>query len=283
LGKATSPSSVPSLVVRVNKPLVFDLKESVCLVEARSEFLRGFMAAFQKPLQLRTALDVGCGVGYFSGLLRHLGFEVSAFDGRAANIEEARRRHTGVKFFVGDIEDLNAEQVGTFDFVLCFGLLYHLENPLRAMRWLRAVCGKLLLIESVCVQERAPLLYLRDEPAFEDQALRAVACYPSVGALVKMAYRAGFPAVYRTTRLPEHEDFQGRLGRSQSRTILVAPVSPLQDSSLALVDEPRGRADLWSTDPTGLLKMRRKLQTFMKRPWAENWARLWRRYGPEGK
>ncbi|HVO58779.1 MAG TPA: hypothetical protein VMT51_13895, partial [Dongiaceae bacterium] len=65
--------------------------------------------------------------------------------------------------------------------------------------------------------------------------------------------------------------------------IVVAPVSPIKDSSLLLVDEPSGRADLWSTDPTGLLKIGRKLQTFMKHPWSEKWARLRRRYGPTGK
>ena len=268
---------------QVSRPLVFDLEESVRFVEARSDFLRGFMATFREPLQLRTALDVGCGVGYFSRLLQEMGFEVSAFDGRQGNVEEARRRHPGVRFFAADVEELNAEQIGTFDFVLCLGLLYHLENPLRAMRRLRAMTGKLLLIETVCAPEQAPLIYLRDESAFDDQALNAVACYPSEGALVKMAYRAGFPAVYRTARLPEHEDFHARLGRKPRRTIIVAPVSPLKDSSLVLVDEPSGRGDLWSTDNTGLIGMGRRLQRFMKHPWSEKWARLRRRYGPTGK
>jgi tRNA (mo5U34)-methyltransferase len=271
------------MVMPASKPLVFDLEESVRFVEARGEFLRRFLAAFRDRLQLRTALDAGCGVGYFSGLLQQMGFEVSAFDGRQDNVEEARRRHPGVRFFVADIDELKVEKLGTFDLVLCFGLLYHLENPLRAVRRLHAVTGKVLLIESVCGPEQAPLFYMRDEPALEDQALNAVACYPSEGALVKMAYTAGFPAVYRAARLPEHEDFRPSLGRKPRRTIIVAPVSPIQDASLVLADEPSGRGDLWSTDPTGLLKMGRKLRTFLKRPWAENWARLRRRYGSTGK
>jgi SAM-dependent methyltransferase len=264
-------------------PFVFDLEESQRLVDARGGFLRRFVSDFRDRLELRTALDAGCGVGYFSSLLLKMGLLVTAFDARPENVEEARRRHAGIDFHVADVEELRPQELGTFDLVVCFGLLYHLENPLRAIRRLRAMTGRLLLIESVCVPGKAPLLHLRDEAALEDQALNAVACYPSEGALVKMAYRAGFPAVYRTTRRPEHEDFQGRLGRWPWRTIVVAPVSPLQDSSLVLADEPSGRADLWSTDPTGLLKMGRKLSTFIKRPWAENWARLRRRYGPTGK
>ena len=61
------------MVIPASKPLVFDLEESVRFVEARSEFLRAFLATFREPLQLKTALDVGCGVGYFSGLLQQLG------------------------------------------------------------------------------------------------------------------------------------------------------------------------------------------------------------------
>ncbi len=264
-------------------PFVFDREESQRLVEARGGFLRRFVADFKDRLELRTALDAGCGVGHLSILLQQLGLRVTAFDARPENVEEARRRHPGIDFRLADLEELRPQEFGTFDLVLCFGLLYHLENPLRAVRRLRAMTGKVLLIESVCVPGKAPLLHLRDEAALPDQALNAVACYPSEGALVKMVYRAGFPAVYRTTRRPEHEDFQGRLGRRPWRTIVVAPVSPIQDSSLVLADEPSGRADLWSTDPTSLLKMGRRLQAFMKRPWAENWTRLRRRYGPTGK
>ncbi|MGC2322093.1 MAG: class I SAM-dependent methyltransferase [Terriglobales bacterium] len=264
-------------------PFVFDLEESQRLVEARGEFLRRFVTDFKDRLELRTALDAGCGVGHFSSLLQQIGLRVTAFDARAENVEEARRRNPGVDFRVADAEELQPQEFGVFDLVLCFGLLYHLENPLRAARRLRAMTGKVLLIESVCVPGKAPLFHLRDEAALHDQALNAVACYPSEGALVKMAYRAGFPAVYRPARSPGHEDFQGRTGRRPWRTVLVAPVSPIQDASLVLADEPSGRADLWSSDPTGLLKMGRRLQAFLKRPWAENWARLRRRYGSAGK
>jgi len=267
----------------VTTTLVFDLEESQRLVEARGGFLRRFVAGFKDRLELRTALDAGCGVGYFSQLLQEMGLRVTAFDARPENVAEARRRHPGIDFHVADAEELRPQEFGAFDLVLCFGLLYHLENPVRAVRRLHAMCGKLLLIESVCVPEPAPLLYLRDEAAAEDQALNAVACYPSQGALFKMAYRAGFPAVYRTTHLPEHEDFQGSVGRKPWRTIVVAPVSPLKEPSLVLVDEPSGRADLWSTDPTSIVKVGRRLQAFVRRPWAENWARLRRRYGPAAK
>ncbi len=110
-------------------PFVFDLEESQRLVEARGEFLRCFVTDFKDRLELRTALDAGCGVGHFSSLLQQMGLRVTAFDARAENVEEARRRNPGIDFRVADAEELQPQEFGVFDLVLCFGLLYHLENP----------------------------------------------------------------------------------------------------------------------------------------------------------
>jgi SAM-dependent methyltransferase len=107
-----------------------------------------------------------------------------------------------VDFRVADVEDPSLAALGTFDLVVCFGLLYHLENPLRALRNIHALTGKLMLLESISVEGENPFLFLLDEPAGADQSLRAVSCYPSEGAIIKMAYRAGFPHVYRLSQPP---------------------------------------------------------------------------------
>ena len=259
-------------------PLVFDRPYSTSLVEARQAFLRRLLPDLQQALGLRTALDAGCGVGYFAAFLRDMGFQVVAFDARQPNIDEAKSRHPDISFLVADVEELHPQELGSFDLVLCFGLLYHLENPLRAFRRLRALAGKLLLLESISVPGEEPLLYLRDEPALEDQALHSVAAYASEGALIKMAYRAGFPAVYRLQDLPDHEDYRAGLGRTKMRTVLAAATSPLEHPALLLAPEPAGRSDLWSTDPTGATGMGRRLGRFLRLPWQQKWANIRRRY-----
>jgi hypothetical protein len=50
-------------------------------------------------------------------------------------------------------------------------LLYHLENPMLAIRHLRTLKG--LLLESMCIP------VLREEPAAADQSLTDIALYPS--------------------------------------------------------------------------------------------------------
>ena len=257
----------------------FDKAHATRIVEARQALLRELLPVCVRTLGLRTALDAGCGVGYFSAFLRDSGLEVTALDGRPQNIEEARKRHAGINFQVADVEDPAVQKLGPFDFVLCFGLIYHLENPMRAFRNLRALTEKLLLVESVATPERVPLLYLRDEPEIEDQGMLSLGAYPSEGALWKMAYRAGFPHVARLANLPDHEDFRSSFGHRRFRSMLAASMTALGDPHFIPVAEPQNPPDPWVTDPTGLTKMARRFRKFQQKPWKEQLAALWRRYG----
>jgi SAM-dependent methyltransferase len=95
----------------------------------------------------------GCGVGFFAQILAEAGLNVCGFDGRAENVAEARRRYPEIPFEQADVQDRRILELGQFDLVLCFGLLCHLENPMLAIRHLRALAGKFLLVESMCLPD----------------------------------------------------------------------------------------------------------------------------------
>ncbi len=153
------------------------------------------------------------------------------------NAEEARTRVTGLKVYVGEAEEIASFGIGSFDLVLALGLLYHLENPFRVIRQLRNITRKLLVIESMCMDDPNPVLYLRDEGHGEDQGLRYVAFYPSEACLAKMLYRAGFPFVYRFLKLPAHPDFSASMRKHRVRTMLAASTEPLNAAYLAKMAE----------------------------------------------
>lgn len=256
---------------------VFDLPHYRALDHARIEFLRGLLPQWKSDLQLESALDVGCGVGHFSALLHELGFDVTAFEGRPENAEEAESRVAGLKVHVGEAEEIASFGIAPCDLVLALGLLYHLENPFRVIRQLRTVTRKLLVIESMCMEEPNPVLYLRDEGQGEDQGLRYVAFYPSETCLAKMLYRAGFPFVYRFLKLPSHPDFSASLRKHRVRTMLAASTEPLNAAYLAEMAEPATSADPWISTAGKTWNQVARLGRFALKPWPEKLATLRRR------
>lgn len=253
----------------MQKTWVFDAPHARRFTEARQSFLRLILPYFKQGLDLRTALDVGCGVGHFSTFLRDMGFQVTGVDGRAENVTEAQKRYPNIPFYIANVEDSSITHLGKFDLVLCFGLLYHLENPFAAMRNLYALTTKVLLIESMTVPEQRPVLILRDEGQSEDQGLHFIAFYPSESAIVKMCYQSGFPFVYRFLKLPDHEDFHASVWRRRVRTMLAASHLPLNFPFLELVTEPMDWSDPWETRMGKVLRFLQRLHRFLRKPWPE--------------
>lgn len=223
----------------------FDQSHYESLNASRGEVVEEFLRQIAPVLRLESAVDVGCGLGHFSRLLSQTGLRVVGVEGRPENTEEARRRYPSVSFHTLNIEGDDIVKLGKFDLTLCLGLLYHLENPLRAVRNLRTITGKLLVAESVCYPHYEPLLGLVDEPKVEDQGLNFLAFYPSEACLVKMLYRAGFPNVYRFRNMPQHPDF--RIGKNgfQVRTMLAASFSELPEQLLNKLPEPVSSVQPW--------------------------------------
>jgi SAM-dependent methyltransferase len=217
------------------------------LNQAKIAVLRKALGEWKGEFRLKTAWDVGCGVGVYSAFLMECGFETRALDGREHNAAEAARRVPGLDVRTADVEDPAIAAFGSADLVFCLGLLYHLENPFRAVRNLSQITEKIMVIESMCTWDELPVLHLREERDFEDQGLRNIAFYPSESCLVKMLYRGGFAKVYRFAHLPDSAEFRGSGGQIRRRTMLVAARMEVPSSMLVPVGEPRADYDPWQT------------------------------------
>ncbi len=231
----------------MSAPAVFDQQHYDLLNRARGDVVRALLGELKGPLGLQTAIDVGCGLGYFSGFLRSLGFDVTGVDGRQQNVAEAQRRNPDARFVRLDAEDPAMKALGKFDLVFCFGLLYHLENPFLAIRHLHAMTERLVLVESVIFPGSLPLMALVDEGRTEDQGLNHIAFYPTEACLTKMLYQAGFPFVYEFFSKPEHPDFLSGGSKGPSRTMLAASLTPIQAKCIRPVFEPKLPYNSWNS------------------------------------
>ena len=260
----------------MSAPLVFDLVHYERLNASRGAVVSALLSEVRHSLGLETAIDVGCGLGYFSGLLKSLGLEVTAVDGRQQNVEEAQRRFPGISFRQCDAQDSDLRDLGQFDLVFCFGLLYHLENPLLTIRHLRAMTAKLLLVEGVIFPGEDPIMALVDEGSTEDQGLNHFAFYPTEACLTKMLYRSGFSNVYGFAAQPNHPEYHAGKNSRRIRTMLAASVKPLQSSSLKHFAEPSTPIVPWdptsgAATPRGLQKLRRLVKNSLRKSVGEGY------------
>ncbi len=72
-------------------------------------------------------VDVGCGSGRDTAWLVDNGFDAFGVDGSHGLIEEARRRHPGVRFELDTLPELVTLAAGSFANVLCETVIMHLD------------------------------------------------------------------------------------------------------------------------------------------------------------
>ena len=185
-----------------------------------------------------TAVDLACHQGWFALKLARRGFaSILAVDARAEHLADAQLMADvlGVKTLRPlrlDIEEARAAEIGTHDVTLMLGLLYHLENPVRALRLARAVTRRVLIIESQVVPHLSGVVdwgswrFQRhmvgnfgivdetDEIHAPEAAVRGICLAPSIEALEWLLKRVGFARVERL--LPPADGHEQLVGHKRA-------------------------------------------------------------------
>jgi hypothetical protein len=87
-----------------------------------------------KPIKALRLVDLGCHEGIWAIEFARHGASALGIEGRMAHIEKARfvKDALGLNkldFVQDDVRNLSKEKYGSFDVVLCLGILYHLDVP----------------------------------------------------------------------------------------------------------------------------------------------------------
>jgi len=175
----------------------------------------------EADLSKLTAVDLACHQGWFALHLARRGFgAVLGIDARGSHIEDMRlmaqlQGVSNVRVACHDLEEAHAGDVGMHDVTLMFGLLYHLENPVRALRLARAVTRRAFVVETQVVPHveghvewgssefHRPLRGIfgivdeTQETHAPETGTRGICLAPSLPALAWLLRRVGFENVTR--------------------------------------------------------------------------------------
>jgi SAM-dependent methyltransferase len=106
------------------------------------------------PASGHSFLDLGAADGYEARALALRGAaRAVAVEGKLRALALAREAQEeqplpNLEIVEGDVRNLNRLQLGSFDAVLCFGLLYHMSDPAALLREIRAIRSDWLLLET---------------------------------------------------------------------------------------------------------------------------------------
>jgi SAM-dependent methyltransferase len=176
-----------------------------------------------RPLSQLRVLDLACLEGLYGIEFARRGAEVVGIEGREATIERARFAKEvlgldNLTLIQDDVRNLSPHQHGSFDVVLCLGILYHLDaaDVFSFVEKMAAVCRRLAILDThVAVQavesvehdgeEYSGWYYNEHSPeSTPEQRLRSVwasldnerSFWPTRPSLFNLLSRAGFTSVH---------------------------------------------------------------------------------------
>lgn len=165
------------------------------------------LASLSLDIAGSTVLEVGAGIGDHTSFFIDRGCEIASSDSRTENIKILRSRYPEMRILHIDLDNPPETFNELFDVVYCYGLLYHLKNPSRAIDFMSPCCRKMLLVETCVSHGSGDLL----NPCTEDslsptQAISGKGCRPTRNWVYNQLKRH-FDFVYLPVTQPNHEEF----------------------------------------------------------------------------
>ena len=218
-----------------NPFLEFNTWEPIRINQRRLEHL----ASLGLPISRRTVLEVGAGIGNLTSFFLDRGCEVIATEARPENLKLLAARFPKIKTQSLDLENPSALFASPFDVVFCYGLLYHLGQPAKAIEYMARNCRGLLLLETCVSFGENEALNPCPEPRDRvSQTVSGMGCRPT-RPWVYANLKKYFEFVYMPTTQPNHEQFPidwrapEAHASSLSRAVFVGSKTRLENPLLA--------------------------------------------------
>jgi hypothetical protein len=199
------------------------------------------LASLDLPIAGRSVLELGAGVGSLSPFFISHARTVLIVEGRSENIAVLQKRYDKSHFphvdiLQMDLESTRRKAVDTYDIVFCYGLLYHMTDPIRLIEWIASHCSHYLILET-CVSTTGGVNNVSEDEENITQSLNGVGCRPGRAWLFEELKKC-FRHVYMPVTQPDHEQFPIDWEKTQdepgvlTRSIYIASKAALDNDRL---------------------------------------------------
>src|SRR5215211_7034375 len=157
---------------------------------------------FGGSLEGKRVLDLASNAGYWSLASIEAGADyVLGIEGRQMHVDQANLvfevkevERDRYDFVLGDIFETDIRQFGTFDVVLCLGLMYHISKPVELMEKISEVNDDVLAIDTTMSLAHGSFLELRREPTegFRTAVDRGLVMHPTKQAVRDLVEEFGY-------------------------------------------------------------------------------------------
>ncbi len=176
--------------------------DALAINKARMDHL----ATLGLPIEGKSVLEVGAGIGLLTGFFENRACRVLSTDARPENVAEIKRRHPARQVAMLDLErPEDVVEIGKFDVVFCYGTLYHLAAPEPALEALGQVSDLILLETCLSPGEDEAAPNVGEEHTM-NQAFSGVGSRPTRSWVVNRL-RKFWGHGYISITQPSHPDF----------------------------------------------------------------------------
>jgi SAM-dependent methyltransferase len=146
-------------------------------------------------------VDLGCLEGGYTVQFARMGFDTLGIEAREENVQKCNYVKSNLSLpnlnFVQD-DARNISKYGKFDITLCYGLLYHLNDPFQFLKTLHSCTSRLLFLSTHYAPER--------DIRYISEPLNKYLIIP----LEKRIKRLDYKKNYRLSKLTQNEGYRGR-------------------------------------------------------------------------
>jgi len=219
------------IFVRTHRFWGFLESDALAINEARMNHL----ASLHLPIEGKSVLEVGGGIGLLTGFFEERGCKVLSTDARPENVAEMKRRSPARQVATLDLERPDAiGAMGKFDIVFCYGTLYHLAAPEPALKALSRAAD-LILLETCVSPGEGDVAPTVEEELTMNQAYSGLGSRPT-RAWVMNRLKTFWGNGYISVTQPSHPDFPTDwtvpATRPLTRAVFVGSKTPLSNSHL---------------------------------------------------